>query len=119
MKRYEATRAADAVRADLIARGVSFCMETEFSDPDGRKLSFLRDAQKRGYALVLIFIGLESSELAIGRVMQRTEQGGHDVPDEKIASRYPRTLMNLASAVAFVDHTFLFDNSSAESRTGS
>ena len=46
--------------------------------------------------------------------MQRTEQGGHDVPDEKIASRFPRVLANLGKALPFVDHIFLFDNSSAD-----
>lgn len=111
---YEAARAADVVRADLVDRGVSFCMETVLSDPQGTKVAFLREAQKRGYVIVLIFIGLESSELAIGRVIQRTEQGGHDVPDEKIVSRYPRTLANLAKTLRFADHAFLFDNSSAE-----
>jgi predicted ABC-type ATPase len=111
---YEAAQAADAVRADLVARGVSFCMETVFSDPAGAKVAFLEDARQRGYVVVLVFIGLESSELAVGRVMERVERGGHDVPDEKIASRFPRTLANLARALAVADHSFLFDNSSAE-----
>ena len=88
-------------------------METVFSDPDGAKLTFLEEARKRGYVVVLIFIGLESSELSAARVMQRTEEGGHDVPDEKIRSRFPRVLANLGKALAFVDHAFLFDNSSA------
>jgi predicted ABC-type ATPase len=111
---YEAARAADAVRADLLGRGVSFCMETVFSDPTGAKLAFLQEARKRGYVVILIFIGLENSELSAARVMQRTEEGGHDVPDEKIVSRFPRVLANLAQALPFVDHAFLFDNSSAE-----
>src|SRR5688572_26087938 len=63
---YEAARAADAVRQDLVAREISFCTETVFSDPEA-KLAFLRDARTRGYVVILIFIGLESSELAIGR----------------------------------------------------
>jgi predicted ABC-type ATPase len=111
---YEAARAADAVRADLLDRGVSFCMETVFSDPKGAKLAFLEEARDHGYVVILIFIGLESSELSAARVMQRVESGGHDVPDEKISSRFPRVLENLRKAVAFVDHAFLFDNSSAD-----
>src|SRR3954451_2861941 len=111
---YEAARAADAVRADLVARGVSFCTETVFSDAGGLKLAFLREARAHGYMVVFVFIGLESSELAIGRVLQRIEQGGHDVPDEKIQSRFARTLANLSEALTFVDHAFVFDNSSAE-----
>jgi len=111
---YEAARAADAVRADLLDRGVSFCMETVFSDPTGEKLAFLEEARRRGYVVILIFIGLESIGLSAARVVQRTEQGGHDVPDEKIASRFPRVLANLGKALPFVDHAFLFDNSSAD-----
>jgi predicted ABC-type ATPase len=111
---YEAASAADAVRSDLLRRGVSFCMETVFSDPTGEKLAFFGKARKQGYVVILIFIGLESSDLSAARVMQRVEEGGHDVSDEKIASRFPRVLANLAKALAFVDHAFLFDNSSAD-----
>lgn len=112
---YDAARAADVVRHELLARGVSFCMETVFSDREGSKLSFLRKARDQGYSVILVFIGLESSELAVGRVIERVEQGGHDVPDEKIITRYPGTFANLREALTFVDHAFLFDNSSAES----
>jgi predicted ABC-type ATPase len=88
---YEAAKAADVVREDLLARGVSFCMETVFSDREGSKIRFLRKARERAYAIVLIFVGLENSDLAIGRVIERTEHGGHEV-----------------------DHAFVLDNSSAE-----
>jgi len=111
---YEAAHAADLVRADLLARGVSFCMETVFSDPEGAKVEFLRDAQQRGYTVMLIFIGLEDSEVSIGRVARRVEEGGHDVPSDKMKSRFPRTLANLASALTFVDYATVFDNSSGE-----
>jgi predicted ABC-type ATPase len=63
---------------------------------------------------VLIFIGLDTAELSRGRVMERVEAGGHDVPDEKIGSRFPRTFANLRQALAFVDDALLFDNSSAD-----
>lgn len=111
---YEAARAADAVRTDLLRRGISFCMETVFSDPAGLKLAFIEEARKQGYIVILIFVGLESSDLSAARVMQRVEEGGHDVPDAKIVSRFPRVLANLAKALPFVDHAFLFDNSSAD-----
>ena len=111
---YEAARAAEAVRADLVERRVSFCLETVFSDAKGAKLTFLKEARKRGYVVILIFIGLTSAALSAARVMQRTEEGGHDVPDEKIASRFPRVLANLEKALPIADHAFLFDNSSAD-----
>jgi predicted ABC-type ATPase len=111
---YEAARVADTWRRDLVARGVSFCMETVFSDPQGEKLAFLKDCQARGYTVILVFIGVESAELSRGRVMQRVEQGGHDVPDTKIEARFPRTLDNLRHALTFVDEALLFDNSSSD-----
>lgn len=111
---YEAARAADLVRADLVERRVSFCMETVFSDPVGAKVAFLERAQRLGYVVILIFIGLESPELAVARVVERVEHGGHDVPDEKIVSRYARTLANFKKASKLADHTFVFDNSSAD-----
>ncbi|PYR24949.1 MAG: hypothetical protein DMF98_13780 [Acidobacteria bacterium] len=111
---YEAARVVDAWRRDLAARGVSFCMETVFSDPQGAKLEFLKECQSNGYTVVLIFIGLESAGLSRGRILARVEAGGHDVPDEKIVTRFPRTFANLGQAVTFVDQALLFDNSSTD-----
>jgi predicted ABC-type ATPase len=111
---YEAAQVADSVRRDLLSRGISFCMETVFSDPQGAKVAFLREARSQGYVVFLVFIGLDGPELAMARVTQRVESGGHDVPDEKITARFPRALENLRNALGFVDHVFLFDNSSAD-----
>jgi len=110
----EAARVADTWRRDLVARGVSFCMETVFSDPHGDKLDFLKECQSLGYVVTLIFIGLDSADLSRGRVMERVEAGGHDVPDEKILTRFPRTFTNLRQALSFVNQALLFDNSSAD-----
>lgn len=95
-----------------MAEGVSFCMETVFSDPAGDKLRFFQDAQAAGYTVFLVFIGIDNPELAVARVIQRVEDGGHDVPDIKIRDRFPRTFVNLQQAVPFVDFAYLFDNSS-------
>jgi len=111
---YEAARVADAWRRDLAARGVSFCMETVFSDTQGAKVDFLWKCRSNGYTVVLVFIGLESADLSRGRIIERVEAGGHDVPDEKIVTRFPRTFANLRQALTFVDQAFLFDNSSAD-----
>jgi predicted ABC-type ATPase len=60
---YEAARVADTWRRDLAARGISFGMETVFSDSQGAKLGFLKECQSNGYTVILVFIGLESAEL--------------------------------------------------------
>jgi predicted ABC-type ATPase len=111
---YAAARRADRERRKLVADRVPFCMETVFSDPAGDKLAFLRSAQTAGYAIELVFIGLESIELSMARVMQRIDSGGHDVPDDRLVARYPRTLANLREALPSVDRAVLLDNSSAD-----
>jgi predicted ABC-type ATPase len=63
---------------------------------------------------VLIFIGRDSADLLRGRVMERVEAGGHDVPHEKIVTRFPRTFTNLRQALSFVNYALQFDNRSAD-----
>jgi predicted ABC-type ATPase len=111
---YDAARLADQQRRELLALGVSFCMETVFSDAANQKLDFLREAQSAGYTVVLIFIGLDSVELSSARVAERVAAGGHDVPDEKLKARFERTLRNLRAGLRFVDLAILLDNNSAE-----
>lgn len=103
---------AEKLRHSLLAERLSFCTETVFSDPQAAKLDFLKQARASGYSVFLAFIGLSDPDLSIARVMQRVDKGGHDVPDEKLLGRFPRTLANLRAAISIVDEAFLFDNSS-------
>jgi predicted ABC-type ATPase len=111
MRPYQAARTADSLRRALIDRSESFVFETVFSDPVGDKIAFLEDAAARGYVVVLCFIGLSRPELSTERVAMRVSQGGHDVPDEKLWSRFPRTLANLSTAIARLPYTLIYDNS--------
>jgi predicted ABC-type ATPase len=40
----------------------------------------------------------------------RVSQGGHDVPTEKLESRFPRVLANLRVALRELPHVWIFDN---------
>lgn len=111
---YRAAELAEIERRALIARGDTFVMETVLSDPHGAKLGLLRDAQEAGYRIALLFIGIDGPELSSARVSQRVAQGGHDVPDEKIVARFPRTLANAAAALRIADAAWIFDNADAE-----
>ena len=44
----------------------------------------------------------------------RVDQGGHDIPDEKLIARYPRSLQNLRSAVRTLPEVLIFDNSGSQ-----
>jgi predicted ABC-type ATPase len=110
----EAARFLDGMRAHMIEDGVGFITETVFSDPYGSKLEMIRSAVEAGYDVVLVYIGLASPELSGRRVDQRVERGGHDVPRDRLASRYERSLANLKEAITFVPVVKLYDNSLAD-----
>ncbi len=107
---YEAAQVINHLRRELVEQRESFVLETVFSDPVGDKLGFLKEAARSGYSVILCFIGLSSAEKSEERVAMRVSQGGHDVPADKLVSRYPRTLANLKSAIRELPHVLLFDN---------
>ena len=108
---YKAAGLADASRKALIGRRESFVFEKVFSDPVGEKVAFLEAAAGRGYVVVLIYIGLAGHDQSAERVAMQVSQGGHDVPDDKLQSRFSRTLANLHAAIARLPHVLIYDNS--------
>lgn len=102
--------AADAVRAELIRNRESFITETVFSDPVGAKLGMFTEAQAQGYTVVLIFVGIASPERSDERVAMRVSQGGHDVPADRVVSRFPRVLANLRAALPELSVVLVYDN---------
>ncbi len=109
---YKAASLAERFRSDLLNQGLSFCFETVFSHVS--KIDFTGRAKALGYEVILVFIHLESPELNAARVSQRVSEGGHDVPADKIRSRIPRTMKNIATILPVVDSAWLLDNSSRE-----
>ena len=107
---YEAGKLTAVIREELVNQRESFVFETVFSDPVGDKISFLQSATREGYTVVLCFVGISCAEISDQRVAMRVSQGGHDVPFEKLQTRYPRILKNLKTALAELPHVRVFDN---------
>ena len=107
-----AAELAEKKRQELVAKRESFITETVFSDPVGAKVKALREARAAGYVVVLIFLCVDSAELTALRVESRVQDGGHDVPRDKIAARYERMRQNVKDALTFVDFAIVVDNSS-------
>jgi len=107
---YQAAHIAEQMRNDLLDQGRSFCFETVFSHPS--KVDFVAKAKALGYCINLVFIHVEHSNLNVGRVLNRVTEGGHSVPEDKIRSRIPRTLKNVATAATLSDNFVVFNNSS-------
>ncbi|OKH87316.1 zeta toxin family protein [Thalassospira sp. TSL5-1] len=106
---YDAARIADDRRSRMLELRKSFATETVFSHPS--KLQFIDDAKGRGYIVIVAHVGVESADLSVARVRERTREGGHDVPEDKIRARYDRGQPLIRDAVLRADRGMVFDNS--------
>ena len=106
---YDAARIADNRRSRMLELRKSFATETVFSHPS--KLQFIDEAKGRGYIVIVAHVGVESADLSVARVRERTREGGHDVPEDKIRARYDRGKPLIRDAVLRADRGMVFDNS--------
>ena len=109
---YYASICADFIRHKLLKAKISFTFETVMSSKD--KVDFLKKAQDAGYRTYLYFIATQDPIVNISRVSNRVKLGGHNVPKEKIVSRYYRSLELLREAIRYSTRAYIFDNSSQE-----
>jgi predicted ABC-type ATPase len=107
---YAASGLADDLRRKSVARRESFIFETVFSDPVGDKLEFLKRAEKAGYFVFLIFIGIADPDISGDRVAMCVSQGGHNVPEGKLKERYPRIMSNLKRALVEIANVWVYDH---------
>ncbi len=106
---YFASVAADFIRQKLIEEKQSFSFETVMSSPD--KIDFLKKSKSSGYRNYLYFVATKDPQINISRVEVRVKAGGHNVPNDKIESRYYRSLDLLLDAIKQTDRAYVFDNS--------
>lgn len=127
------------INADLIARGLSpfdpdsgllragrmvleriaeftearsdFAFETTLS---GRAyVPLLRRVKQSGFRLHMFYLWIPGAELALLRIRDRVEGGGHNVPEHDVRRRFGRSLTNLFSLYRpLLDTLHFFDNSS-------
>ncbi len=105
----EAAQEAEKIRNILLDGKQDFTFETVLSTD--RNLILLQRAKEAGYDIQAVFVLTCSSEINVQRVQERVRNGGNDVPEEKIRSRYTRSLQNLAKLVRIADRTSVIDNS--------
>lgn len=70
----------------LFERREDFCIETTLATRALIKLT--RKAQQLGYYVTVLYLWLNSPDLAVERVAARVRSGGHDIPEETIRRRY-------------------------------
>jgi len=109
---YLASVVSDFIRQKLLLTNQNFTFETVMSSPD--KVEFLAKAQAVGYRTYLYYVATEDPQINISRVQNRVKAGGHNVPTDKIETRYYRSLDFLWEAIKHSNRAYIFDNSGDE-----
>ena len=76
----------------LLSKGKNFAFETTLSTRSYTK--FVEQAKHSGYSVTLLFLWLNSEDLAVKRVQVRVKEGGHNIPEDVIRRRYQNGLSN-------------------------
>jgi len=112
MNSYYASVLSDSLRRKLLNSSVSFTFETVMSAGD--KVDLLRHAQTLGFRTYLYFVATEDPTINVQRVKDRVASGGHDVPVEKVVTRYSRSLALVREAIRHTNRAYFFDTSQEE-----
>jgi predicted ABC-type ATPase len=95
---------------ELAARRANFAFETTLASRSF--VSLIRRLKGEGYTFRLHFLWLPSPEMAIRRVAERVQLGGHSVAEETVRRRYSSGLANFFNLyMPLADKWSFFDNS--------
>jgi predicted ABC-type ATPase len=107
---YDAAQLAAAERHRRMTARRSFVTETVFSHQS--KVSLVREARDASY-LINLHIVLVPEELAVARVVNRVEHGGHDVPEDEVRTWFEQLWTYLAQAIELAHEARIYDNTRA------
>lgn len=106
----EAQKRVQVARDTAISDRVSVTYETVMSHAS--HVDAMARAVARGFYVRLIFVTTRHADINVSRVALRVAKGGHDVPEDKIRSRYARCMTEgLHRAVLVADEAMIWDNS--------
>ena len=89
-----------------LKEGVSFNQETTLAG----NANFIKKAKEQGFIVHLVYVGLESADLAVQRVEKRVREGGHGVEEEVIRRRYEASLAMLKKVLPMCEYVDIYDN---------
>jgi predicted ABC-type ATPase len=91
-----------------MAEQTNFAFETTLG---GTTIPRLLGEAARTHDIVMMFVGLASVDMHLGRVKLRVAQGGHDIPEERIRRRWISSRQNLIALLPRLAQLQVFDNS--------
>lgn len=95
---------------DLAEQRKSFAFETTLATRS--YAGWIEKLRRQGYNFQLIFLSLRSPELAVQRVRERVQSGGHNVDEAVVVRRYARGVRNFwAVYQPLADVWSVYDNS--------
>lgn len=95
---------------DALSVGRSFVLESTISGK--YHLDAIKQAQNKGYNIILIYVFLDSVKQNLARVQMRVKLGGHNVPKSDIIRRYNRSLHNFWELADIIPNWDLYYNGS-------
>jgi len=94
----------------LFERREDFCIETTLATRSLMRM--ISEARENGYTTTIIYMWLNSPDLAVQRVRARVEAGGHDIEEKIIRRRYRMGLEYFFNEyIKICDRWILADNS--------
>ena len=98
---------------DLLAAEEDFAIETTLATKI--YVDLIKQAQQKGYQVMLLFFWLSSPDLAVKRVKNRVQEGGHNIPEDVIRRRYRAGLQHFFSQYQLIVNRWMLIDNSGES----
>lgn len=73
-------------------------------------IRLLNRIKNNNYEICLYYVGVSNYKLAIRRVHERIEKGGHGIADNLVERRYSESINNLNKLIGYFDEVNIFDN---------
>jgi len=99
---------------NLFSAHASFVYETTLSGNYHNKL--INRAKREGYSIEFLYVFLPSVETNLKRVRGRVKNGGHNVKEEVVRRRYPKSFENFDEVRRKSTVWHLYDNSDEEQK---
>lgn len=108
MNIVDAAKLVDQKRYSAIEDKRDFSFETVLSSD--YKMDIIRKAKSEGYFVKCIFILTVDPAINVERIKTRVALGGHDVPKDKIITRYTKSLAHIKELLELCDILHVYDN---------